>query len=200
MYSSSMLGKTFLNDMSLINKEVIRMAKAQLKPDMEEIKTEAEVTAYRRLYESVKTKLTAVSDKINTQTIKNVVDKAGAEMKEAGEHSTEMIKRLTQALKKDIASSAARLGPNWERLKGKTHNMFDIWQDRGTIFIGHAALSVGDWLHDKGDKLEHHIYHAGELTYGGSFECSSCGERLEINKANFIQPCPKCMKTEFRRI
>lgn len=175
------------------------MAKAQLKPDTGEINTQEEVTAYRRLYESFKHKLNEAGDKINTQTIKHAVDKAVAELKEAGEHSAETIKRATQALKKDIASSVEKLGPNWDKLKGKTHHFFDIWQDRSTVFIGHAASAVGEWLHTKGDKLEHHIYHAGELTYGGHFECTACGERLELHKANYIQPCPKCMKTEFRR-
>ena len=176
------------------------MAKAQRKSDMDELLPQEEVTAYRRLYESVKTKFAEVGDRINMQTVKQLVDKAGVELKEAGEHSAETLRRVGQSLKKDIASSAERLGPNWNRLKGKTHNMFDVWQDRSTVFIGHAALAVGDWLHDKGEKMEHHVYHAGELTYGGAFECTGCGERIEIGKANFIQPCPHCMKTEFRRI
>ena len=178
------------------------MAKAQLKPETVEVQTtqQAEVTAYRRLYDAVKKRLTDVGDRINMETIKSAVDKAGAELKDAGEHSAETIKRVTQALKKDIASTAEKLGPNWNKLKDKSSHLFDIWQDRSTVFIGHAASAVGDWLHDKGDKLEHHVYHAGELTYGGTFECTACGERLEIKKANYIQPCPECLKTEFRRV
>lgn len=177
------------------------MAKAQRKPEAVEVETihQEEVTAYQRLYASVKQSLTHVGDKISMDTIKHAVDKAGAELKAAGEYSTETIKRVTLVLKKDMASTAEKLGPNWEKLKGKTHHLFDIWQDRSTVFAGHAATAVGDWLHDKGDKLEHHIYHAGELTYGGTFECTACGQQLEINKANYIQPCPECLKTEFRR-
>ncbi len=176
------------------------MTQAQRKPEIHESLPHEEVTAYRRFYESVKMKFSEVGDKINMQSVKQVIDKAGAELKEAGEHSAEAVKRAGQALRKDIASSAEKLGPDWHKLKGKTHNFFDIWQDRSTVFIGHAASAVGEWLHDKGDKMEHHVYHAGELTYGGAFECVSCSERIEISKANYIQPCPHCMKTEFRRI
>ena len=176
------------------------MAKAQLKPEIVETQPQQEVAAYQRFYESVKKKFAEAGDKINMETVKHAVDKAVAELKDMGDHSAETIKRMTQALRKDIASSAEKLGPHWEKLKGKTHDMFDIWQDRGTVFVGHAASAVGEWLHNKGDKMEHHVYKAGELTYGGTFVCTSCGERIEIHKANYMQPCPNCLKSEFRRV
>lgn len=176
------------------------MAEAKLKPDTGETGTHTEVAAYQRFYESVKKKLTQVGDRISWETIKNAIDKAAAELKEAGEYSAETIKHLTQVLKKDIATTREKLGPNWEKLKDRTHHFFDIWQDRSTVFVGHAASAVGDWLHKKGEHMEHQIYHAGELTYGGTFECTACGARLEMDKADYIQPCPKCMKSEFRRV
>ena len=175
------------------------MAKAQLKEVVVETEEQAEVSGYRRFYQSVKKKLSEAGDRINAQTFKTAVDKAVVELKDAGEYSAEAIKRMTQALRKDIASSAEKLGPNWEKLRSKTHDFFDIWQDRSTVFIGHAASELGEWLHNKGDKLEHHVYKAGELTYGGTFVCTSCNERLEIHKAGYLQPCPNCLKSEFRR-
>jgi hypothetical protein len=176
------------------------MAEAKLKPEVSETEPQQEVAAYQRYYESVKTKLKETGDKIHVDTIKQAVDKAGDELKEAGEHSAETVKRLTVVLKKDIASTAEKLGPKWEKLKDRAHHFFDIWQDRSTVFLGHAASAVGEWLHKKGDSMEHHIYMAGELTYGGTFECTACGKRIDIKKASYIQPCPECLKSEFRRV
>ena len=176
------------------------MAEAKLKPKISETEPQEEVAAYQQFYESVKTKLKQAGDKVHVDTIKSAVDKAGAELKEAGGHSTEAVKHYTQVLKKDIASTAEKLGPKWEKLKDRAHHFFDIWQDRSTVFIGHAASAFGEWLHKKGDSMEHQIYQAGELTYGGTFECTACGARIEIKKANYIQPCPECLKSEFRRI
>ena len=188
-------------------KEVDEMNEVKEKPHTEEaqqLKDEAlqqkELAAFERFYTAAKKRLAEAGDKINTATFKNAMDKAASELKEAGDYSAQTIKRVTQALKKDIASSADKLGPNWDKLKDKSHHMFDIWRDRSTIFIGHASSAAGEWLHEKGDKLEHHTYHAGELTAGGHFKCTACGEQLELHKPDYLPPCSKCMASEYRRL
>ncbi len=166
---------------------------------VDEAQQQKELAAFDRFYTATKKRLGEVGDKINAENFKNAMDKAAIEIKEAGDYSAQTIKRVTQALKKDIASTAEKYGPNWEKFKDKSHHLFDIWRDRSTIFIGHAASAVGEWLHERGDRLEHHTYHAGELTAGGQFSCTACGEKLELHKPDYLPPCPKCMESEYRR-
>lgn len=166
---------------------------------VDEAQQQRELAAFERIYTAAKKRLAELGDKINAASFRSAMDKAVDELKEAGDYSAQTIKRVTQALKKDIASTAEKYGPNWGKFKNRSHHLFDIWRDRSTIFIGHAASAAGEWLHERGEKIEHHTYHAGELTAGGQFSCTACGEHLELHKPDYLPPCPKCMASEYRR-
>lgn len=159
-----------------------------------------ELAAYEKLRQRVKQSLAEVRETVNADNIRQVVDKAGTQLKEVGEHTAEAINKATQALKKDLSSVANKLEPKWEAFAEKTDDLFEAWRDRSSVFLGQASRAIGDWLQGVGTKLEHQTYRTGEMSYGGTFECTACGERVELPKAGHLPPCPKCSKTEFQRI
>ncbi len=156
--------------------------------------------AYAELAERTGHLLGGIKEKVNAGQIRRAVDQAAQEMRELGEHTEEALAHATEALKKDMASTAERMGPAWERFKEQTRNLFAVWEDRSAVFLGQAAEAVGQWLAETGGHLEHRSYHTGELTYGGEFQCTTCGEHLKLGHPGYVPPCPQCMGTEFRRV
>lgn len=176
------------------------MAEEQKKAKQDTAQQKEELAAYGKLRADVRKILGEVRDTINSDTIKSAVDRAAKELKEVGDHTSETISKVANTLKKDLASAAERMGPKWEKFSDKTADLFGVWRDRGSIFLGHAAQATGEWLREIGSKLEHQGYHTGETIYGGTFECTACGEHVMLQKPGHLPPCPKCFKTEFRRI
>ncbi|MEE8195947.1 MAG: hypothetical protein V3T69_02105, partial [Acidiferrobacterales bacterium] len=78
-------------------------------------------------------------------------------------------------VKKDLTEAAAKIGPKWDALSDKGTDLFAAWRDRGSVFLGYAAIAVGDWLKEAGVKLGHRTYSDGELTYSGILTCAACG-------------------------
>jgi len=158
-----------------------------------------ELAAYDKLRQNLKKILSEIHENVNADTLRHAVDKAGAQLKEVGEHTAEAVNKAAAALKKDLASVGAKLEPKWEALAGKTGDLFDAWRDRSSVFLGQASRALGDWLQQLSSRLEHPSYQTGEMTFGGTFECTACGEQVTLDKAGHLPPCPKCYKTEFRR-
>lgn len=159
-----------------------------------------ELAAYEKLRERVKAILSEVRETVNADTVKQAIDKASTELKEAGGHTAETVNRVAASLKKDLADTAEKLGPKWETFSEKTSDLFGVWRDRSGVFLANAATAVGEWLQQFGSKLEHKTYRAGEMSYGGSFECSACGEHLKLPGPGHLPSCPQCEGVEFRRI
>lgn len=159
-----------------------------------------ELAAYERLRHEVRRILGEVRDTVNADTIRRAVDRAGRELREAGGYATGTVNRVVAAFKKDIGSSTERVGSRWEAVSGRANDLFDIWRDRSGTFMASAAKAVGDWLEEMRGKLEQRTYHAGEMTYGGVFECTACGERVVLEHPAHLPPCPHCRHSDFRRI
>ena len=159
-----------------------------------------ELAAYEKLRERVKVILSEVRESVNADTVKQAIEKAATELKEAGGHTAETVNRVAASLKKDLADAAEKLGPKWEVFSEKTSDLFEVWRDRSGVFLANAASAVGDWLQQLGSKLEHKTYRAGEMSYGGTFECSACGEHIELQGPGHLPPCAKCAAVEFRRV
>ena len=176
------------------------MNSEERKPQESEEEQQEALSAYEALAKKTRELLSEAKEKVSADTIKEAIDKSVAEMRSLGKHTEEALEKANVALKKDMASTAEKVGPAWEKSKQKTRHFFDIWSDRGTVFTGQVASAVGGWLEKVGEKLGHGTYHAGEMTYGGEFECVSCGEKMTMEKSGFIFPCPKCMQTEYRRL
>jgi DNA-binding transcriptional MerR regulator len=161
---------------------------------------ERELAAFQRMYKEARRALEDVREKVSAETIKEALDKASATLRQAGEYSGETVSKVAEAVKKDLASAAERLAPKWEALSEDAAGLFAVWQGRSRAFLGGAATATGDWLKELGSRLEHRSYRAGELTGGGTFECTQCGERQLLAQPNHLAECPKCQNNEFRRV
>lgn len=159
-----------------------------------------ERAAYDKLREGVTKVLAEARDTVNAETLKQAFERATTELKKTGEYTAETVSKITATLRKDMTSAAMKMGPKWEAFSEKSSDLFEVWRDRGSVFLGRAADAVADWLHQAGSKLEQQVYQAGEMVHSGTFECIGCGERVVLRTPAHLPPCAKCHKVEFRRV
>jgi len=159
-----------------------------------------ERVAYEKLREKVRKFLVEARGTVNAESLKQGFDKATDELKKTGEHTADTINKISVSLRKDMASAAEKMGPKWEQFTEKSADLFEVWRDRGGQFLAQASSAVGDWLQQAGDRLKQQTYRAGEMTAGGTLECTRCGERMVLATSAHIPPCPKCKNMEFRRL
>lgn len=159
-----------------------------------------ELAAYEKLRDEVRRRLSEIRDTVNAETVRQAVDKATERLKQAGGYTAEALDKAGKALHKDLASAAERLGPKWEAFSEKTADVFGIWRDRGSVFLGQAAHAVGLWLEKAGLKFMHQVYRTGEMTSGGTFECVACRAQTVLSGPGYLPPCHKCSGTEFQRV
>jgi len=159
-----------------------------------------EVVVYEKLRETVKKLFADVQGTVNSETVSRAFDKATEEMKRTGAHTAETVGKIATTLRKDMAATAAKMGPQWEAFSDKSADLFAVWRDRGNVFLGQAADAVGEWLQQTGAKLASPTYRTGEMVARGTFECTLCGERLTLGTAAHLPACPKCGKLDYRRV
>jgi Zinc-ribbon containing domain len=164
-----------------------------------ERKDEEEVAAYEKLRQEVRRLLADVRENVNAETLKEALESATAGMKEAGGYTVEVLNRAADAVKRDLGRTALKLGPKWSEFSEKSADAFAVWRDHGTHLLGKAAVATGEWLQKTGSRLEHQAYLSGEITYGGTFECASCGEMTVLAQSGRVPACARCKGTEFRR-
>lgn len=158
-----------------------------------------EVAAYEKLRQEAKRIFSEMRENVNAETMREAVDKAGARLKEAGGYTAEVLNKASEALRKDAAYAMEKLGPKWDAFSEKSADLFDVWCDRSTLFLSQASVAVGEWLQKAGTRLGHLTYRTGEMTSGGTFSCTACGELMVQSGAGHLSECPKCKGTEFRR-
>lgn len=159
-----------------------------------------ERAAYDKLRAGVTKVLAEARDTVNAETLKQAFERATAELKKTGEYTAETVSKITATLRKDMTSAAMKMGPKWEAFSEKSSDLFEVWRDRSSVFLGGAAEAVADWLHQAGSKLEQQVYQAGEMVHSGTFECIGCGERVVLRTSAHLPPCAKCHKVDFRRV
>jgi hypothetical protein len=159
-----------------------------------------ELAAYKKLGQEVSRLLGEIRGNVNAEDFRQAVEEAGNRLKQLGGHTAEALKKAAEALRKDVAGTAQQFGPKWGAYTEKASGIFAVWRDRGTSFLGQAAIAVGEWLQKTGEKMEQQTYQAGEMTYGGTFECTACGQQLVLAQPGHLPPCRNCLKTEFRRV
>ena len=158
-----------------------------------------EVAAYQRLRREVTRLLGEVRGTATADAVRNAVDTGVRDLREMGTHTAETVTRVATALRKDIASTAERMGPRWESFSEKGAGLFGVWRDRGSEFLGQAADAVTEWLAQARKRREPPIYRTGEMSGGGTFECVHCGEHVVLHEAGHLPRCPQCDGEEFRR-
>jgi rubrerythrin len=162
------------------------------------VQKETELAAYQRMRQEVMRILRSASAPISANTIRQALDKGSSELRGLGDYSSSTVNKATEAVRREIASTAEKLGSKWETLSGRSADLFEVWRDKGSEFLDQASAAVSEWLQQfrrKKGSLEHH---AGEMTQPGTFECTSCGHRLELERPDYLPACPYCQHTIFR--
>ncbi len=158
-----------------------------------------EVVVYEKLREAVSRLLAETQETINGETLKHAFEKATDEIKKTGTHTAETVSKIAGALRKDMTDAAAKMGPRWDAFSEKSADLFNVWRDRGNVFLAKAADAVGDWLQQTSAKITPPVYRAGEMVARGTFECTLCGERVTLGTAGHLPPCPQGGKLDDRR-
>ncbi len=159
-----------------------------------------ERAAYEKLREGVRKVLAESRDTLSPDTIRQALDRGVAQLKQLGGYTTETIDKVRTSVEKDMAAAAEKIGPRWQAFSDKTADLFQVWRDRSQQFLSEASRVLGDWLRETGDRMKRHTYRTGEMTAGGTLECTQCGERIVLATSAHLPPCPKCHNMEFRRI
>lgn len=159
-----------------------------------------ERAAYDKLRQGVEKILSEARDTLTSDTIRQALDRSAAQLRQLGDYTGETVDKVRATVEKDMAMAAQKIGPHWEAFSEKTADLFQVWRDRGQQFLSRASQATGDWLREAGGRLNQHTYQTGEMTASGTLECTACGERMVLETPAHLPPCPKRMKTEFRRI
>lgn len=159
-----------------------------------------ELAAHAKLREEIAQRLAEVRDQLSADTVRDALLHARERLKAIGEHAADTVDKVAAHIEKDIIDAAHRMGPKWESFSDKTAGLFDVWRDRSASFLGRAAHAVSDWIHQAGQRVGPAKYHAGEIAAAGAFECTACGQRVELQTVAHLPPCPQCRAQEFRRL
>lgn len=159
-----------------------------------------DLAAYDKLRQLIRERLADAREGMSAATLHDALDRARAKLRDAGEHTVDTVERVAATAEKEMADTVRRMGPTWHSMTEKTGDVFVVWRDRGATFLGHAAGAAADWLKQAGTRLERPIYRTGEMTAAGAFECTACGQRVELETPAHLPPCPGCQKTEYRRL
>ena len=159
-----------------------------------------ELAAYENLRQAVRKVLAEARGTVNAEILRQAFDRAIDDLKKTGKHTADTINKIAASLRKDMASASLKMGPKWETFTEKSADLFEVWRDRGGLFLAQAASAVGEWLQQAGARLEQQVYHTGEMVHSGTFECTGCGERMVLNTPAHLPACSKCRKMEYRRV
>ena len=167
---------------------------------VEEINQKKEqLAAYEKMRQEVMKILQSVPETINANTLKQAIEGAGKRLKDLGEYTSDTVNKASEAIRREMASTAEKLGPRWEDFSEKSTDLFEVWRGRGSEFFGKAANAAGDWLKQFRSQKGEPEYHTGEMAQRGTFECKSCGYRLSLEKPDYLPVCPRCFQTTFRQ-
>ncbi len=157
------------------------------------------LAAYQKLRGKVKDVLQEARA-VDAEAVRAALDKAGADLKRAGEYSAATVNRASEALKKDLDTTVRVLGPRLHELAEETGHAMEIWRDKGGAVLATVAQAVGEWSREFGAKLDAAlVYHSGDTTRGGRFTCTACGAVTVLDQPGHLPACATCQKTEFRR-
>jgi hypothetical protein len=159
-----------------------------------------ELAAYQKLRADVQRLLADTKDTLSADTIRQAIDDARARLRQAGGHTVETVDKAIASIEKEMIGAGQRMGARLENFSERTADVFYIWRDRGSQFLARAATAIGDWVRQGSARLAPQTYRTGEIAAEGTFECTACGERVQLETPAHVPLCPKCRKTEFRRV
>lgn len=126
------------------------------------------------------------------------IDKTREQMVALGELSAEQAKLFQDYMKRDLDQTAREMRELGELAKERLH---PSRVGAGALSSLAALLQLGGdtlWKMSKiADKAL--IYNAGEITSAGTLTCTNCMHQMHFRSTGNIPPCPKCMKTAFKK-
>ena len=105
-----------------------------------------EDAAYRKLRADFKRILAGAQDKINSDTIRQALDRAAGELKELGEFVPEAVDRAGKRLRREVADAIEKMGPRWDTLSGKSLGFFEIRRNKSSRFLNQARATLNGWV------------------------------------------------------
>jgi len=159
-----------------------------------------ELAAYRKLRTSVEKLLADTKDTLSADTIRQTLEDARAQMRQLGGYTADTIEKAIVTIEKEMLTAARRAGARLENLAERSTDMFAVWRDRGTQFLGNAATALRDWVQQTSSRITEQTYHTGDIAAGGTLECTACGGHVELKTPAHVPLCPNCRKNEFRRL
>ena len=106
-----------------------------------------EHAAYQRMRLEMKRLLANTQNSVNADTIKQAFEKVNRELRELGEFVPGTVDKASKRLKRELATTAERMGSRWEVFSEKSGDLFEVWKDRGTNFLNQAPKALNDWVH-----------------------------------------------------
>ena len=160
----------------------------------------SEMATYQKLRAEVQKLLAETKETLSADTLRQTLDDTRERLRQAGEYTADSIDKAITSIEKEMLGAGKRVGARLENLSERTADFFYIWRDRSSRFLADAASALGDWAQEVSTRLGQPTYRTGDIAASGELECTSCGEHVLLQTSAHVPLCPKCRKTEFRRI
>jgi hypothetical protein len=105
-----------------------------------------ELSAYRWIRAEVRRILERAEDTVNSDTVKNALAKAVAELRQLGDFLPETVDKASKSVRQEIAGTIEKLGQNWNNFRIRQSELFASWKEKGTHTLNQTTHSFYDWL------------------------------------------------------
>lgn len=158
-----------------------------------------EMAAYQALRADV-TRLLGDMKDASADTIRGALDTARTRLRQLEEYTADNVEKAVTSVEKEMFATARRLGAQFENLSERTTDLFAVWRDRGSQFLGRATGAISEWMQGASARISQSSYRTGDIAAAGTLECTECGERMVLETPAHVPLCPKCRQSEFRRV
>ncbi|MFE8072339.1 zinc ribbon-containing protein [Marinobacteraceae bacterium S3BR75-40.1] len=153
---------------------------------------------YERFAEKTRTFFSESREK-TVQSLDEALEKARDYFEKAGELTQEESHQFKEYLTRDLEETGKDFTrwSTWVKEHSSASRVSAGFLDlTAQIAEGGQGLleRLSSWANSTG------VYHTGEMAAPGILRCRSCEEEIHFHGAGRIPPCPKCHKTEYRRV
>lgn len=139
------------------------------------------------------------SKESTVEALDEALEKAKDSLHKTGELTQEEGRQFKAYLKRDLEQTGNDFN-RWSQWV-KTHSSPNRVQSGFMELTAKVADSGSNFLERLSEwAKETGVYHTGEIAVPGAFKCRACEAELHFDAAGKLPPCPKCSKTEFRRV
>ncbi len=144
------------------------------------------------------TKRTAEILEEGKKTFDESLKKAGEELNNAGEFSSEQAEKIKTWVRRDFALMGQHAEKARDSFKKavEPHRVAAGAKSLFSWVLSSTAETLSDWAAKTEKNLE---YKTGEVTSPGTLTCKMCEAEMHLKSNVRIPPCPKCHATLFRK-